>query len=228
MNLEAQIRKILRPFRKLFQKNNDFFLRDICGVLHVGANCGQEAKSYAKHNLKVVWFEPIPDVYKQLEFNIREYPMQRAFNCLVADVDGKKFKFHLANNNGESSSVFEMSQHKDVWPEIAFHDCIELESRTVASVLQENGLDFKDFQALVLDVQGAELLVLKGCEPLFDSLRFIRTEVADFESYAGGCQLPDLERFLLANHFHEVSRNIIGRRRGGGFYYDIVYKRDVF
>lgn len=201
MKLEARIRKYLRPIKKLFHKNNDFFLKEVSGVIHVGANCGQEAPLYARHNLKVVWFEPLPEVFRQLERNIQNYKTQVAFNCLITDEDGKKFRFHVANNNGESSSIFEMSQHKEVWPEIDFQGSIECESKTVPAVLLQNGIAPDEFQALIMDVQGAELLVLKGCEPLLGLLKYIRTEAADFESYEGGCQLPELQKILVLPWF---------------------------
>jgi hypothetical protein len=38
------------------------FLRRTKGVVHVGANEGQERDIYARYNLNVLWIEPLPDV----------------------------------------------------------------------------------------------------------------------------------------------------------------------
>ena len=46
-----------------------------------------------------------------------------------------------------------------------------------------------------------------------------------FESYAGCCQLKDIEAFLVLHGFREVSRHKFAQRAQGGGYYDVVYQR---
>jgi hypothetical protein len=78
------------------------YLRSCKGVIHVGANTGQEAKSYADHDLQVLWIEPIPEVFDVLLTNIQPYPKQRVLNELIADVDDQIVTLHVANNQGAS------------------------------------------------------------------------------------------------------------------------------
>ena len=42
------------------------------------------------------------------------------------------------------------------------------------------------WDALVMDTQEPELLILKGAEPMLSQFKYIKTEAADFESYVGG------------------------------------------
>src|SRR5437867_2112444 len=75
------------------------------GIIHVGANVGQERKLYDDYALSVLWVEPIPEVFAVLQSNIAGYERQRAVAYLVADRDGAQYSFHVANNAGESSSL---------------------------------------------------------------------------------------------------------------------------
>ena len=65
-------------------------------------------------------------------------------------------------------------------------------------MLARERIDRARYDALVMDTQGSELLVLRGAEPVLEHFRFIKTEVPDFEAYAGCAQLDDIERFLRA------------------------------
>lgn len=49
------------------------------------------------------------------------------------------------------------------------------------------------YQAPVMDVQGAERLVMKGSGKRLGQFRFVKAEAADFESYKGCARLADLD-----------------------------------
>jgi FkbM family methyltransferase len=219
--------KLLRRLRRLFAPDPNRFLRSVRGVVHVGANVGQERDLYRQHDLDVLWIEPIPDVFAQLVANIDGFPRQRAIECLVTDRDGAAYEFNVANNGGESSSILALAEHRDIWPKVNFTKTIELESRTLATVFTREGIDPASYDALVMDTQGSELLVLQGAEPLLKHFRFIKTEVPDFEAYAGCARLDDIARFLDARGYTELSRTCFATRAGGGRYYDVVYGREA-
>lgn len=221
------LKTILGRARKMAKRSPDGFLRQVSGVIHVGANIGQEKEIYAKRRLRVLWIEPIPSVFEKLQLNIAKTPNQRAIQSLVTDRDNETYQFHIANNNGASSSIYELKDHKDIWPEVEYTETISLESKTLTSLLQEHSIDHSGFDALILDTQGSELLVLKGAEPILKHFQFIKTEAADFESYEDCCQLADLDLFLTQRGFRLYSRNPFNRHKNGGQYYDVTYKRDV-
>jgi FkbM family methyltransferase len=77
----------------------------VSGVVHVGANLGQEREVYAALGLDVVWIEPIPEIFAQLKENVQGFPNQLAIEALVTDIDDKEYVFHIANNDGASSSI---------------------------------------------------------------------------------------------------------------------------
>ena len=220
-SVSPKVRRVL----SLIRTGPDDFLLDVTGVVHVGANTGQERDKYARHGLAVLWVEPIPDVYAQLTQNIRGYNRQQALQALITDGDDQPHVFHIANNQGESSSIFDLKEHSAVWPEVHYQSEITLQSITLTSLFAREQIDAGRYQAWILDAQGAELLVLKGGLPLLKGVKYIKTEVADFDAYAGGCQLPEISEFMAQHGFREHFRKRFARGPQGGGYFDIVFKR---
>lgn len=94
-----------------------------------------------------------------------------------------------------------------------------------ARVVGRERLNAEDYDTLIMDTQGSELLVLQGAGAILQKLKYIKTEVADFEAYNGCCQLKDMNSFLTSQGFREFARNRFGTRAGGGSYYDLYYER---
>lgn len=220
-----EVRSVLRRARTLLRRDPDRFLRRVKGVIHVGANTGQEREQYDRHRLRVLWVEPIPEIFAQLKANLAGFPRQRPVQALVSDRDGAEYEFHVANNGGASSSILDFKLHKDIWPEVAYERTIKLRSTTLPSLLDAERVDAADYGALVMDTQGSELLVLKGAVPILHKIAFIKTEVPDFESYAGCATLNEMDSFLRSHGFREHHRHCFAQRAGGGNYYDVVYRR---
>ena len=209
----------------VFRVDRNSFLRKSSGVIHVGANAGQERAIYAKHDLDVIWIEPIPDVFLQLKRNLGGFSKQRAYQYLITDKDNEKYIFHVSDNNGASSSILELNAHKELWPTVSYQASIVLQSLTLASFVKKEGLDINEYDVLIIDTQGTELLVLKGAESLLGAFEYIQTEAPDFESYSGCCQIQDIEGFLNKYGFRECHRNRFASKQGVGSYYNIVYKK---
>jgi FkbM family methyltransferase len=225
----STLRRIFRRAKSILKKKPDDFLRDVSGVIHVGANTGQERKLYEMLGLCVIWIEPIPEVYEILKANLERegFLNQRTFQCLITDCDDAEYRFHISNNEGASSSILELKMHKDIWPEVNYTTTISLRSSTLASLLRREHIDLSEYQALIIDTQGSELLVLKGVIPLLHNFKYVQIEVADFESYAGCCQLDELSSFMAEHGYSEYSCHKLVQRPKVGSYYDIIYKREV-
>jgi FkbM family methyltransferase len=215
--------KLLRRLRRLFAPDPNGFLRLARGVVHVGANVGQERGLYDRYGLDVLWIEPIPDVFAALSANIAGFPRQRAIERLVTDRDDASYEFHVANNDGQSSSILELKEHRDVWPKVAFTRTITLQSSTLATLFARENVDLSRYDVLAMDTQGSELLVLRGAEPVLGCFKFIKTEAPDFEAYTGCAKLEDIERYLNERGYAELARHRFASRPGGGHYYDVVY-----
>jgi FkbM family methyltransferase len=211
--------------RSMFRKSPDEVFEKVKGVIHVGANTGQEVRLYDRYGLAVIWIEPIPEVFETLRSNLKSFPRQIPVKGLVTDADNVEYPFHLANNNGASSSILDFNLHKDIWPDVKYEKTIYLRSSTLPTLLEQNNLDNRNYDMLVMDTQGSELLVLKGAQPILKDFKYIKAEVPDFESYKDCCQLGDLQSFLDQHGFREYMRHRFAKHRGGGSYYDIIYKK---
>lgn len=208
-----------------FWIDHEAHLNECKGVIHVGANIGQERQAYAKRGLRVLWVEPIPEVYALLVRNIARLPMQRAVQALVTEHAGEQHELKVASNNAGSSSILPMKLHAQVWPEVRFERSITVRSESLPTLLQRFDIRAEDHDFLTIDTQGAELMVLRGAVPLLHHFRYVQVEVADFEAYAGGCLLGEVEDFFAQHGFVEHSRYRFATRAGIGSFFDIVYRR---
>lgn len=212
----------LRTFRS---NDHDQFLKYGKGVIHVGASTGGERKLYRAYRLPVIWIEPIPEVYEMLCRNINGYPNNLAIQALVTDKLNAEYTFNISNHDGASSSILELNYHKDIWPDVVFERQIRLKSTTLTDLLQKERIESSKYNVLVIDAQGAELLVLKGAGPLLKDIQFIKVEAADFEIYKNCCQLKDLVEFLHQFGFIEISRHQFAEREDGGGCYNVIFER---
>jgi FkbM family methyltransferase len=212
----------VRKFRDYYFR--DKWLNDVKAIVHVGANIGQEAAHYAERGLRVLWIEPIPSVFLDLKSNIKPYPMQVAYEALLADETGKTVKLHLASNNGASSSIFEMGKGlNETWPEIEYVDHLDLKTLTLDDVLAKDQLVY---DGMVLDTQGSELLVLRGARSSLQNFKYIKTEAVDFELYKGACTERDLIEFLGTRGFRVLRRDIFARTPdGSGECSDLLFRQ---
>jgi FkbM family methyltransferase len=226
---------IRKPWRRVFRRIEDsgltpdnplWFTRFSRGVIHVGAHAGQEAWIYGLFKKPVLWFEPIPEVFAKLKENIRRYPRQEAIQSLVTDVDGAEFQFNVSNCNGGSSSVFELGGHKEMYPGVEYVDKLTLRSVSLDSALATRK-GAQPYNCLVMDVQGAELLVLKGAINTLPKIDWIFAECADFEIYENGCTYSDLKSFLEPKGFKEEKKFLKESREGLGTTYDVLFKRGL-
>ena len=217
--------RIVRRIRRLLTGDLDAFLKHCRGVIHVGANSGQERDRYESLRLKVLWIEPNPDVFDTLQKNTAPYSRQRALNYLVTDTDDKEYSFNLANNEGESSSILELGQHAEIWPEVSYVGTIKLTGITLPSVLQRERIDPSDYDALVLDTQGSELTILRGAVPVLNSFKYVRLEAPTFEPYKGCARLSEIDEFMTRTGFRKYRQLQFAKCPSGGAYYEVVYKR---
>ena len=99
---------------KVIEMQNDSFLRRVPGVVHVGANSGQERDVYRDLGLRVLWIEAINEVFDELVRNIAGHPKQKSLCALLTDRDGAEYQFHIASNSGASSSIYQFGECLDI------------------------------------------------------------------------------------------------------------------
>lgn len=203
----------------------DRFLKGARGVIHIGANTGQERSLYASYGLKVAWIEPIPEIFRELQSNLAGFPGQTAYNCLIAAQDGRKYQFYVSSNEGSSSSIFEPSKDfAERWNGVDFSRSMEMESVSLPTFIRMQGLDPAMFDILTLDTQGSELLVLEGAEEILSHFRYVQLEATNQRIYSGCCLLPEVDSFMLNHGFKQRGRRVCIRSAKGGREWDVLYQ----
>lgn len=169
------------------------------GIIHVGANTGQECHQYHDGDLNVLWIEAHPNVFRTLLTNIARFPKQQAICQLLSDKDDVPTSFYETSNNSESSSILELGLHSEMFPDITCISSAKMSSLTLTTLIKRNNIDLSLFDTLLLDIQGAELIVLSGAEDILANFKHIVAEAADFDVYKGCGRLEQIDN-LLGNH----------------------------
>ena len=183
-----------------------FFKLNVKGILHVGAHKCEEQDVYLKYtsNENIYWVEAIDYL---VEENLKSKPELNLINECIGDVDGKEVTFKISNNT-LSSSMLELGEHKNLHPNVSFVKVLDKKTKTLKTILEENKIENK-FNLLVLDLQGAELLALKGLGDLLDNFDFIYTEVNEKEIYLDCVLLKDLDIYLSNLDFNRKYLNTL-------------------
>jgi Methyltransferase FkbM domain len=204
------------------------------GIVHVGAHAGEEMSDYlALRPQLIVWIEADPTTFKLLERGVAvhnrlikrrallnrfrnffgkltvapESVRQVCLNALVGESDGTVFPFHRFSNRGDSSSIFAATPLlQKTWPHVVeTGEVLSLVSRRLDSLLFAVGVAPGDIDVLVFDIQGAELMALKGAGPFLKAARFVEVEVSQEPIYDGAPLAPNLDSFLNGCGFERLS-----------------------
>lgn len=165
------------------------------GVLHLGANTGQEAPVYAKHGVKeVVWIEAIPAVFNELVRNVDQYGHTCILACVGED-EGREVEFNISNNESQSSSYLELAHHKIIHPEVSYVGKIKTTIRRLDVMMAEDAYK-EGVWFLNADLQGAELPAFKGMGNLLHDFKYVYTEVNKRETYKGCALIEEVDEYL--------------------------------
>ena len=225
MGLTRKLKRLVRRDRPApSPAATDAYLPNVTGVIHIGAHTGQESDQYLQHQLDVLWIEANPNLMPSLQKTIRSRPQQQAICYLVSDRDVETVDFHVADNNGASSSIFQIADHEKIWPKVGISHMVQLASHTLPSIMKTEMINIDRFQCLSLDTQGSELKILKGAEQILERFLFIKVEAADFNSYQGGCTLSEIQDFLNSRGFAEIARHRFAHMPEVGSYFDVLFQ----
>lgn len=98
-----------------------------------------------------------------------------------------------------SSSILEPAMHLDVFPDVRFEMISIVRATTLDKFFRESGVESVDL--MWLDLQGAELQVLRGARDYLDVVDCIYLEISDKPMYAGACTFAELHEFLSGSGF---------------------------
>lgn len=179
----------IRDFIKENLNNESIFFE-------IGSHFGVDTKEFIKVTKNLHCFEPDHrniEMFKQLNLpvTLNEYA--------ISDIDGVS-NFYLSSGNvyeskygptnnelvnqndwSASSSLMTPKNHTIKTPWVKFENKIEVKTKKIETYCLENNIKNIDF--IWMDVQGAELNIIKGMGEFKEKIRYIYTEYSDEELY---------------------------------------------
>lgn len=173
-------------------------------VLHIGAHHGEEIQAYEANGVqKVIWIEANKDVLVECMKQTESSSVDQQWLCVCLSDKEEEVEFHIASN-GQSSSLLELGTHAQMYPHITYVEHRKMMTERFDKWAEGvNRLAPEEIDFVNLDVQGAELKVLKGFGDHLASptLRAIYTEINLEEVYKGCCQVEELDEYLDRYNF---------------------------
>jgi hypothetical protein len=188
-----------------FAEINKFLVSNninIIGGFHLGAHECEELHFYSQLGLnsnEIVWIDAIPA--KVTEAINRNIP--NVYNAVITDCDDVDVIFNVSNNV-QSSSVLELGTHAQAHPWVVYVDKICLKSITVDSFFERNNIDASKYNFWNFDIQGAELMALKGATKSIQYAKAIYLEVNEKELYKKCGLITEIDTFLSQYNFKRV------------------------
>jgi len=192
------------------------------GIFHIGANSCQELSLY-EHTFgippsQIVWIEAIPWIVDSM----KEKGIQNIYQTVFDEIPGE-VSFKVTNNDGQSSSILDLKTHLIQHPSVQVSQTLLLKTETFEHFVNSNSLPTGCLDFLVMDIQGAELQVLRGSPGILKDVKMICTEVNVEELYAGAGLFHDLTAFLKEHNFTCISSCLTGNGWG-----DALYIKDLY
>jgi FkbM family methyltransferase len=188
------------------------------GIIHVGANFGQEISAYRSSGAQIcLYFEPIPAIFEKLKSNLENIPNHYALQELISDKDDEEVVFNITNNS-LSSSMLPLGKHSVLYPNIKYVKSLSIKTKTLDGIIEKQ-FSAQKFDALIIDVQGAEIKVLNGAKNLLKSqLTYIYAEVSEEPLYEGGCTFDEVTEFLKSYGFRLKNLSMNDKNWGNALY----------
>jgi FkbM family methyltransferase len=176
------------------------------GIIHVGADVGQEVAQYFEYGFKkIILIEANPAAYSVLKSKFGSNPNIRLFNYAVCDRDGVvDFHIHTSRSGStEPASILLMKQFKEIVKTLHTPSTIQVPAITLDSLFQWHGIAQSEYNFINIDIQGAELLAFSGATTIFPSIDVIVSEVNLLEMYESGALESEIVAFLARHSFEK-------------------------
>jgi len=180
-------------------------------LLDIGAHVGQTSRELSRlyPTATISAFEPTPNTFKTLTANLAKLPKVTAFNLALSDRDGEA-DFNVSRNSQANSLLENDTDNlQGMRDAVEVVDKVKVKCQTLDSWLAKQRLSSP--LAIKMDVQGAELLALRGASnALKNQIQIIMTEISIGRLYAGQADLFSVHEHLTSNYdfdMYQIYRN---------------------
>lgn len=219
---------------KLFSKKEKLTIFDIGGCE------GEDSIRYSRlfPNAEIFVFEPLPNNQKLIQENFSRFKADKVKLITEALSDIQSFEdFYVSSGRPEnmhddmnwnfgnkSSSLLPPEKLEDLIPWLKFKDVIKVTTNTLENFVNSYSITVIDF--VHMDVQGAELKVLKGAGSFITNIKAIWLEVSNDELYKGQAKRNDIELFMRKKNF-KLIKTVFDGVNGDQLYLNERYFKKV-
>ena len=154
-------------------------------------------------------FEPIPELFVQAQNQTRQYSQVNLLQLALVNTDQKEVEintFSMFDKPHGSSSILSPTLHLEVAPEIFFGRTIKVPAIRLDDWYKS--IEGQSVDLLWLDLQGAELDVLKSGSNCLRNTKSLHIEVSLKPLYEGAPTFNEVDEFLREQGFHLVETRI--------------------
>jgi FkbM family methyltransferase len=186
---------MILDFDYVYEKYN----LNVSGLLHIGGHYGGELQKYKSHNIdNIVLFEPLSSNFSVLSEAVKNIGGNVVAHQVALGNGNRKVTMNISSNEAQSSSILTPKVHLTAHPEVSFNGTEEVEMKKL------DDYDYKDYNMIVVDVQGYELEVLKGASKTLHNIDYIYCEVNRDEVYEDNARVEEIDDFLSTYGFKRV------------------------
>ena len=192
--------------------------KPVMGIIHIGAHECEERSDYLTYyhlnDGEIIWIDALVDKVKIMK---EQNNLIRIYNECISESDGQDISFMIANWS-QSSSILNFKTHAIEYPGIVEVGRVNMKTKTLKTFYEENNIDRKKYNFMNLDIQGAELLALKGAGDILNDIDYIYTEINEKELYENCALIQDIDEYLKSYGFTRILTSMTSYGWGDAFY----------
>ncbi len=164
-------------------------------ILHLGAHKCEERFEYRKHgwgDSNVIWVEGNPEVCEEVK---QANPSLNIHHGLISDINGDIAEL-IVTNNIQSSSILPLGECKSLQPWIFETRRMSIPTITGTSLLNSLHIPSDHIMFCRINIQGAELLALKGMKEYASCIKYIYIRVYSKHLYEGCPLIHEIDSYI--------------------------------
>jgi FkbM family methyltransferase len=183
---------------------------EIKTIFEIGSLNGADSL-YLKREFPNADVHAVEGLQSNYNLYLKDLKEIKSHNTIITNYDGFT-NWHVKNTNG-IHSVFDRGQ---IYGSLVLQQkCQTL--KTLCESLNINSIDL-----IKIDVEGATLEVLEGCQDLLKTIKMMHIEAESEELFKGQRSYPEVHKFLSDNNFRLIKKTT-ATITNTSFQYDCIY-----
>ncbi len=176
-------------------------------IIEAGAHIGRDTLKMALlwPQAQIYAFEPVPSLFDQLKERIKGQPNVHCFPLALSDSTGMATLHVSSGASTAASSLLEPWEYRQKRPNVLF-DPLQVPTITLDQWAHEHNISHIDF--LWLDMQGAELSVLKASHHIFPTVKALLIEASLSERFKSNPLYTQIIAWLESQGFKALGQDI--------------------